>query len=150
VSDSAGNVYSLAIGPTTGTGLRQSIYYAANIKAGNNTVTVQFNQPAIFPDIRILEYRGVSSVDVTMGASGSGTATSSGPATTTVANELIFAANTVATGNTGAGAGFTARIITTPDLDLAEDQVVTSTGTYTATAPISPTGAWVMQMVTFK
>jgi hypothetical protein len=150
VTDSAGNVYSLAIGPTTGTGLRQSIYYAANIVGGNNTVTVQFNQPAVYPDIRILEYRGVSTLDVTAGASGSGTTTSSGAATTTAANELVFAANTVATGNTAAGAGFTTRIITTPDLDIAEDQVVTSTGTYTATAPISPSGAWVMQMATFK
>ena len=31
VKDSAGNTYSLAIGPTSGTALRQSIYYAANI-----------------------------------------------------------------------------------------------------------------------
>ena len=113
-------------------------------------MTVQFNQAAVYPDIRILEYRGVSTLDVTAGASGSSTATSSGAATTTAANELIFAANTVATGNTAAGTGFTTRIITTPDLDIAEDQVVTSTGTYTATAPISPSGAWVMQMVTFK
>ena len=44
VVDSAGNTYSLAIGPTSGTALRQSIYYEPNIKAGNNTVTVTFNQ----------------------------------------------------------------------------------------------------------
>ena len=34
VKDSAGNTYSLAIGPTSGTGLQQSIYYAANIAGG--------------------------------------------------------------------------------------------------------------------
>jgi hypothetical protein len=113
-------------------------------------VTVQFNQAATYPDIRILEYRGISTLDVTAGASGSGSTTSSGAVTTTAANELIFAANTVATGNTAAGAGFTARIITTPDLDLVEDQVATSAGSYTATAPISPAGPWVMQIVTFK
>ena len=150
VTDSVGNVYSLAIGPTTGTGLRQSIYYAPNIAGGSNTVTVQFNQAAIYPDIRILEYRGVSSVDVTAGASGSGTTTSSGAVTTTTANELLFAANTVTTGNTAAGTGFTTRIITTPDLDIAEDQVVNLVGTYTATAPIAPSGNWVMQLVTFR
>ena len=60
VKDSAGNTYSLAIGPTSGTALRQSIYYAPNIKAGSNTVTVTFNQAAAFPDVRILEYRGVT------------------------------------------------------------------------------------------
>ena len=97
VKDSAGNIYSLAIGPTSGTGLRQSIYYAANIVGGSNTVTVTFNQAAVYPDIRILEYQGVSTVDVTAGASGSSATASSGAATTTVANELIFGANTVAT-----------------------------------------------------
>ena len=46
-------------------------------------MTVTFNQAAAFPDVRILEYRGVSTVDVTAGASGSRTAASSGAATTT-------------------------------------------------------------------
>src|SRR5271154_5503512 len=37
VKDSAGNTYRLAIGPTSGTGLLQSIYYASNIVGGTNT-----------------------------------------------------------------------------------------------------------------
>ena len=49
VTDSRGNSYALAVGPTTGTGLRQSIYYAKNIAAGSNTVTVTFNQAAAYP-----------------------------------------------------------------------------------------------------
>jgi CTP:molybdopterin cytidylyltransferase MocA len=150
VSDSAGNNYSLAIGPTTGTGLRQSIYYAANIKGGSNTVTVQFNQPAQFADVRILEYRGVNAVDVTAGASGNSTTANSGTANTTAANELIFGANMVSTFTGGAGSGFTSRVITTPDGDIAEDRVVTAMGSYSATAAVSPSGPWVMQMVTFK
>ena len=40
--------YTLAGGTTTGTGLRQAIYYAKNIAAGSNTVTVKFNQAAVF------------------------------------------------------------------------------------------------------
>jgi hypothetical protein len=150
VKDSGGNNYSLAIGPTSGTALRQSIYYAPNIKAGSNTVTVTFSQAAVAPDVRILEYRGVTTVDVTAGASGSSTTASSGAATTTVANELIFGAATVFTAVTGAGSGFTSRIITNPDGDNAEDKVVTTTGSNSATAPVSPSGAWVMQMVTFS
>ena len=51
---------SLAVGPTSGTGLSQSIYYAPNIAGGSNTVTVTFNQAAAYPDMRILEYRGVT------------------------------------------------------------------------------------------
>ena len=149
VKDSGGNNYSLAIGPTSGTALRQSIYYAPTIVGGTNTVTVTFSQAAVAPDVRILEYRGVNAVDVTAGASGSSTTASSGAATTTAANELIFGAATVFTGVTGAGSGFTARIITSPDTDLAEDKVVTTTGSNSATAPVSPSGPWVMQMVTF-
>ncbi len=150
VQDTAGNVYSLAIGPTSGTGLRQSIYYAKNILGGNNTVTVTFTQPAIYPDIRILEYKGVSTLDVAAGASGTGSTSSSGSATTTAANELIFGANTVSTDTRGPGSGFTSRIITPIDSDIAEDKIVTTTGTYSATAPLGKTGNWVMQMVTFK
>jgi hypothetical protein len=101
--------------------LRQSIYYAANIAGGSNTVKVTFNQAAAYPDVRILEYQGVNALDVTAGAAGNSANASSGPATTTSANELIFGANTVATGNRGAGSGFTARIITAHDSDLAED-----------------------------
>jgi hypothetical protein len=48
----------------------------------------------------------------------------------------------------GPGPGYTQRIITA-DGDLVEDQVVSATGTYRATGPLSPAGAWVMQLVTF-
>jgi hypothetical protein len=149
VKDSAGNIYSLAIGPTSGTGLRQSIYYAANIVGGSNTVTVTFNQAAASPDVRILEYKGLSTLDVTAGASGNSATASSGAATTTSASELIFGANTVAT-SSKVGSGFTSRIITSPDGDLAEDKVVTAIGSNNATAPLNSSGPWVMQMVTFK
>ena len=39
VTDTLGNSYHLAIGPTTGNKLRQSIYYAPNINSGSNIVT---------------------------------------------------------------------------------------------------------------
>ena len=89
---------------------------------GNNTVTVTFSQAAAYPDMRILEYRGVTTLDVTAGASGNSAAASSGAATTTSANELIFGADTVFTGNAAAGSGFTSRIITAPDGDIAEER----------------------------
>jgi hypothetical protein len=150
VKDSAGNNYSLAIGPTSGTALRQSLYYASSIVGGSNTVTVTFSQAAAFPDIRILEYRGVTTLDVTAGASGNSATSSSGAATTKTANELIFGANTVATSTSAAGSGFTSRVITTPDGDIAEDEAVTTAGSKTATAKLNSSGPWVMQMATFK
>jgi IPT/TIG domain len=148
VKDSAGNTYTLAIGPTSGTALRQSIYYASNIVSGSNTVTVTFNQAAVYPDIRVLEYSGVSKLDVTAGGSGNSSTASSGSATTTSANELIFGANMVYTWVSAAGSGFTARVITTYG-DIAEDKTVTTTGSYTASATLGSSGPWVMQMVTF-
>ena len=149
VKDSAGNSYNLAIGPTKGTGLQESIYYAAKIVGGSNTVTVTFNQAAAAPDIRILEYRGVATLDAKAGASGSSTAANSGAATTTSANELIFGADMVATTTGAAGSGFTSRIITS-DGDIAEDKVVTTAGSKRATATLIGSGPWVMQMATFK
>jgi IPT/TIG domain/Abnormal spindle-like microcephaly-assoc'd, ASPM-SPD-2-Hydin/Fibronectin type III domain len=149
VKDSAGNTYSLAIGPTSGTALRQSIYYAPNILAGANTVTVTFSQAAAYPDIRILEYRGVNAVDVTAGAVGNSAAANSGAATTTVASELVFGADMVQTTTASAGSGFTSRVITAQDGDIAEDKVVTATGSNSATATLTSAGPWVMQMVTF-
>jgi hypothetical protein len=150
VKDSAGNTYNLGIGPTSTTGLQQSIYYAANIVGGSNTVTVTFNQAAAYPDVRILEYRGVTTLDASAGASGNSAITNSGSATTTSANELIFGANTIATVTAGAGSGFTSRIITSPDGDIAEDKLVTTAGSNSVTATLNSAGPWVMQMVTFK
>jgi len=151
IADSRGNTYALAVGPTSGTGLSQSIYYAKNIAAGSNTVTVTFNQAAAFVDLRVLEYSGldtVSPLDKTAGAAGSGTNASSGAATTTSANELVFGAGMTGSTFTAAGTGFISRIITTPNMDIAEDQMVSSTSSYSASAA-SGSGNWVMQMATF-
>ena len=107
---------------------------------------------AAYPDIRVLEYRGANPnnpVDVTAASSGSSTASSSGSATTTHAPDLIFGATLVQTQTTGPGSGFTSRMLTSPNGDIAEDQMVTSIGSYSAIAPVSPTGTWIMQMVAF-
>ena len=53
-------------------------------------------------------------------------------------------------GFSAAGTNFTTRIITTPDADIAEDRIVTSTGAYSATAPLSGSAKWVMQVAVFK
>ena len=157
VRDAKGNVYARAVGPTVQSGLAsQSIYYAKNIAAaaaGTNTVTVTFSTAAVSPDIRILEYSGAdpnNPVDVTAANSGNSSTSSSGSATTTNATDLIFGANLVQTLTTGPGSGFTTRMLTSPDGDIAEDQMVTATGSYSATAPVNPSGAWIMQMVAFR
>jgi hypothetical protein len=40
-------------------------------------------------------------------------------------------------------------VITTPDADIAEDRIVSATGSYGATASQGG-GTWVMQVVTFR
>jgi HYDIN/CFA65/VesB-like, Ig-like domain/Cep192 domain 4 len=156
VSDSKGNVYTRAIGPTLGSGLSQSIYYAKNIvaaAAGANQVTVTFSPAAAYPDIRILEYSGIdpaNPMDTSAGAAGNSSSPSSGAAVTANATDLLVGANTVATLTSGAGSAFTRRMITSPDGDIAEDRVVTTPGSYSATAPLSWGGPWVMQLVAFR
>jgi Abnormal spindle-like microcephaly-assoc'd, ASPM-SPD-2-Hydin len=155
VADSFGNTYTRAIGPTMVSGtLSQSIYYAKSIAsaaAGANTITVTFTQAANYPDIRILEYAGLNPsnpVDVTTASTGS-SVSSSGAVNTTNAADLIFGANIVTGSTTGPGSGFTSHMLTSPDGDIAEDEIVASAGSYAATAPVS-SGSWIMQMVAFR
>ncbi|MGF7182393.1 IPT/TIG domain-containing protein, partial [Tunturiibacter psychrotolerans] len=155
ITDSAGNNYALAVGPTTGTALRESIYYATNIVGSNtNTVTVIFNQGATKPDVRILEYSGVATsnpLDVSAGASGNSNVADSGFFGTTAANELIVGADMVSSNTTiMAGAPYTIRTITSPNSDLAADYLVNVPGSYHSWAPLNASGAWVMQAVTFR
>ena len=141
VTDSAGNTYQLAVPTARGTGLSQAIYYAPNIKAApaaTNTVTVTFNTATPYVDIRATEYSGLDPTnpfDVGTSASGTSTTANSGTVTTT-APSLIFGAGMTTGGFSTAGTGFTTRIITNPDADIAQDRTVTTAGAYSATAPL--------------
>jgi len=157
VVDTKGNPYALAVGPTIVSGsMSQSIYYARNIAAaaaGANIVTVTFSVAARYPDIRVLEYSGadpISPVDVTAAGTGNSATSATGSVTTTNPTDLLVGANYVMTLTTGPGSGFTQRLLTSPDGDIAEDRMVTATGSYSASAPLSPSGTWIMQMVAFR
>ncbi|MBV8376909.1 MAG: fibronectin type III domain-containing protein [Verrucomicrobia bacterium] len=156
VKDSKGNVYQLAVGPAVTGQLSQAIYYAKNVvaaRAGSNTVTVTFNRAAVAPDIRVIEYSGIdptSPVDTIVGAIGNSATSSSGTAQTTHAPDLLVAANTQSEVTTGPAGGFTERLLTKPDGDIAEDEIVTAPGSYSAGAPLNDAGGWVMQMVAFR
>ena len=156
VADSAGNVYTLAVGPTVQTGTAtQAIYYAKSIlaaAANTNTVTVTFATAANHPDIRIAEYSGLdpaNPVDVSAAAQGNSATSNSGAAITTNGNDLLVGANLVQSTTTGPGVGYTSRGIT-PDGDILEDQIVTITASYTATATLDVVQPWIMQMVAFR
>ena len=152
VTDSAGNTYQLAAPTLRGPGTSQAVYYAKNIKAaGSNTVTVSFDRPANYVDVRVAEYSGIDTASPllgSVGASGSAATASSGTLATTTTNVLLVGAGTTTGGFTGAAAGYTSRLITSPDLDIVEDRVVATAGSYAATA--AQAGSYVMQMVAFK
>ena len=151
VTDSKGNIYALAVGPTKASGLTSAIYYAKNIASGSSTVTVKFNQTASYPNVNVLEYSGLDTanpLDVRAAATGSGTTANSGSATTTSANELIVGAGNPTSVFKSPGSGFNSRVINAFG-GISEDKVVSSTGSYNATATLT-SGTWVMQMAIFR
>ena len=157
VSDSSGNVYSLAVGPTQVSGaITQSIYYAKNIHsaaANANVLTIKFSGSAASPDIRILEYSGLDTVspfDVAVSASGQSASSATPSVAVSNPGDLILGANIVLSSTTGPGSSFTQRILTSPDGDIVEDRVASTAGNYSASAPLSASAAWIMQMVAFK
>jgi hypothetical protein len=98
LTDSKGNAYQLAVGPTVLTGsfaLSQAVYYSKNITAalaGGNIVTINFNKPAIYPDLRILEYSGLDQInpfDASSAATGNSATSSSGSVVTRNAMDLL-------------------------------------------------------------
>src|SRR5205823_5099746 len=135
VTDTSGNMYRAALAPTVQPGIQsQVIYYAPNIvgaPANVNVVTVRFDAAADYPDVRLAEYSGidpVNPVDIAGGASGTAALSNSGTLMTTAAPALLLGANYVQSTTSGAGTGFTMRLITSPDGNILEDRVVTAAG----------------------
>ncbi|HXT39284.1 MAG TPA: DUF4038 domain-containing protein [Candidatus Angelobacter sp.] len=152
VSDSAGNVYQGAVPLFRGDGMSQAVYFAVNIPGGTNAVTVAFDRPAAFIDLRVTEYSGLrrtNVVDAGSSAAGIGASADSGSLNTTSTNDLLFAAGMTATTFTAPGSGFTQRVITLPDADIVADKVSAAVGAYNASATLS-SGAWLMQLAAFK
>ena len=158
VTDSNGNTYALAATtestpvPAPGglqLGVSQAIYYAKDINAGINAVTVTFNQTTAVQSVRIVEYTAstrCSPLDTSV--KGMVLTADSGAVITNSANDLLFGAGTITTGFTAAGAGFNTVLINGLS-DIVEDQVVATAASHNATAVLT-SGAWVMQMVAFR
>src|SRR5262249_46040085 len=152
VTDSAGNTYQVAVPMFRGGGLSQAIYYATNIVSGPNTVTVKFDIPAKYVDLRVTEYSGLSHdnpFDAGASASGTGELADSGPVTTSQANELLFAAGMTGSHFNGPAPGWVQEVITQPDADIVEDMVAASAGTYNVPTPVASSG-WLMQVAAFR
>ena len=115
-------------------------------------MTVTSNAKAAFPDICIAEYSGIdpaNPLDTVVAAQGNSATSNSGSVLTGYANDLLLGANIVGSTTIAAGAGYTQRVITS-DGDILEDQVVSTTGSYSATATLDKVQPWIMQMVAFR
>jgi hypothetical protein len=158
VTDSSGNKYRLATGPAmAGTGnnlVAQSIYYASGIATAApnaNVVTVQFSDALDGYDVRVLEYGGADKtepLDVAVMNMGTGATAMSGSITTRGASELLVHGGTTSQEFTVAPPMFTSRVITTGS-DIASDRTAPTPGSYTADAPLSQSGNWVVQVAAF-
>ena len=157
VTDSKGNTYRNAIQfNATGSGNTLGIFYAENIGAGANTVTVSDSTSSTLR-FAIFEYSGIvewGSLDKSTAAQGNSTAPNSGTATTTANSELQFAA--ILTGGAASftpGSGYTTEetVPAAPNTTLiVEDQLQTSTGTVSAGATLGATTQWAAGLATFK
>ena len=153
VSDSLGNVYASAGGPTRwSNGIYSAqVFYAINKRSGVDTVTATFSTSVhSFGIIYAHEYSGInptSPLDVTIAAAGPSGNLTSGVTNTTNSIDLLFAGGVSANVVTSPGPGYMAR--STSHGNITEDRIVTVTGSYNATATNSG-GAWGMQFVAFR
>jgi hypothetical protein len=153
VTDSRGNTYLATVSTNIGGWGTAYTYYAKNIVGGPGpiTTTVTLNGAANSEfDLYLLEYAGVDTVaplDQTSAGSGNGIPMDSGAKTITKAPSLIYGFG--ADDNTcHSNSPYTDR--ETANGQCAADQTVIATGSYRVTATQSPTGQWILQMVTFK
>lgn len=160
VTDTIGNTYYQAAPLNRmddGTGEHDAlvVYYAHDIASGPNTVTVTLSAACDFFAISILEYFDIAvsgPVDVTASNISSGssapTLAGTGYITTSNDNNLIIGAFCLFDGPLSGDAGYTVR--SNFYTILVEDQIVSSVGSYGATAVSANTGGWIGQIIAFK
>jgi hypothetical protein len=153
VTDNKGNLYQKIIGPTNwnGTSYRAELWYAYNIRGGALTITAKLTgNTTSFFQIYISEYSGIVSsadpLDKSSVNTGNTAAVSSGAATVTYNNELIYGAAIGASGTLSKGSGFTLR--SSVNQNIIEDKTGSSVGSY-STNFTSAGGNWVAQMASF-
>ena len=152
LSDSMGNTYASAVGPTRASGGAAQVFYTKNITGGPDTITATFSQalaanaPA---HIYVFEYSGIdptAPLDAVSSASGAGASYNSGSAVTTGSGDLLFEGVMDAITQAG-GSGFNLR--SSAFGSITQDELTTTPGSYSASAS-GPNGPWIAQMAAFK
>lgn len=149
VTDSQANLFSevgTQLNTSGGSGIE--VWYAQNIKGGNDTVTVKFQGSVAYSYVYITEYGNVATsgvIDSQAGASGSAGAVSSGLLAKAAVFDTLYGF-CVADGTCSAGTGFTPE--STYAGNLVEDEILGTAGSYAATAQSN--SGWAMQAVALK
>ncbi len=153
VTDTTGNAFTLVTPMVVQGNETLALYYATNIAAGDNKVTVMFNGgKGGAPELKVAEYSGIDNarpIDVVAANSApNGTTADSGALTTTHAHDVLIAAVTTESSVSGHDAAYD------PDVqvagDLLERREVTALGTYHATAPLNGPQYWLAELVAFR
>ena len=141
ISDTAGNVWTAAIGPVNDPNQNVDlfIWYVSNCKGGANTVTLTTSTPGAL-EAHVSEWSGMGTsivVDQVASGVGTGTAVSTASRTTTADGELVIGYGWVVN-NASAGAGFTAMSLVNGDLDeyLVQPTAGSIAATFTQTVRI--------------
>jgi hypothetical protein len=150
------NTYATAINSVSWDGILTKMFYAKNIGAGANTVTVTLSSTpsgSCF-EAHAYEFSGrntTAPLDVTNSASGNSTSWSAS-VTTTGTNELIFAfGDTETAGDANPAAGYYRRSALFTTGCVAQDTIAATAATYTpATTSLDAAGQWVFLVAAFK
>jgi hypothetical protein len=151
VSDTKGNTYYLAVGPTPVSNWGELYtYYASNIAGGSTiTINITFSGTCQYETVYAAEYSGIkatSPLDQVASGYGNGAVLNSGSRTTTQAKELIF----------GFAVGDQPATVDSPfsqrenlDGNFIADRIVSAAGSYNVTGTLSASN-WACQMATFR
>ena len=156
-TDHSGNVYTLLANTTSSAVLMAYLYGCFNIAAagaGVNTIT-NMSTPSGGTGIiwGAIEYSGVSNTQDGATQTGTGTSTSlaTSSLTTTNASDLLICVAAVNGPNITQGTGYTNRFTnaTTPNL-VMQDQITSSTGSFTGQMTTSSSVFWTELLVAYK
>lgn len=152
VTDTQGAMYQQRINPPGGA-VRMSAFTSTPLAAGANSVKVMFSGGTNFPEIRVLEYRGVS-VTNPVGQARRDQNTSDSCSVninTSVAGEVVIVANAAQNVDTTAlSAGFIERMRTVPGQHVVGDFTPLTPGQLAPSAGLTGTAPWVMEAITLR
>jgi hypothetical protein len=155
VSDSSHNSYQKALQfNETGNGNTLGVFYAENIAAGANTVSVSDTASNTLRFI-ILEYSGIvtsNSLELAVAAQGKSTSPNSGPASVSSGDLLLGAILTANPANFTAGSNYQIEesIPAKPNSKLiGEDQIQGVAGSASATASLAAADNWAAGLAAF-